>query len=136
MRLGEGWIGTAIIKITGQSGGSVVTFGSDRVVVRGRHAPAHVLPLEGGLNLRDPFALAGLTQRICGLGLRLHLSLEVGLQSLEGYHHHGYVVQGLLVEGELHDVLDRLPAELVEGVEGPFVPLESVPNHLYHLSVR
>ena len=51
------------------------------------------------------------------LRLGLYLTLEVGLQALKCYHDHRYIVQCLLVKGQLHDVLDRLATELMQGME-------------------
>ena len=69
------------------------------------------------------------------LGFALHLTLEVRLQPLEGNHDHCNIVEGLLVEGQLHDVFDCFSAELVQGVEAAFISPEGVPDHFDHFGI-
>jgi len=63
------------------------------------------------------------------------MALEIRLQTLKCYHDHRYIVQRLFVESQLHDVLHRLPAELMQSVETALIPPEGVPDHLDHISI-
>ena len=114
---------------------SIVTLGPNRVVIRRRHAPPHVLPLKRRLHLRYPFALPSLAHIVGGLRFDLDLTLKVGLQTLKSYHHHRYIVQSFLIECQFHDIFHRLPAELMQRMKRSFISFESVPHNLNNLRV-